>query len=88
MYFLEIFVDYLIQILILLIIVRILLSWFRSPPRGKMVRFIVDTTDPLLNLAKKITPKTGMLDLSPIIAVIGLELIRSGIFYLLAYLSL
>ena len=88
MYFVTIFVDYFIEILIMLIIIRVFLSWIRTPPRNRMTGFIIDTTNPVLNIAKRITPRIGMIDISPIIAVIGLELIRSGIFYLLAYISL
>ncbi len=59
------------------IIGRILASWFTvarpGAPRGPIVKFLHDVTDPVMNLAKKLPHKIGMLDLSPIIALIGLD---------------
>ena len=67
------------------IIARVLLSWvhFARPHSNSAVQFLHDITDPILNLAKKITPRMGMIDLSPVIAVVGLDLLRSIILYIL-----
>ncbi len=61
------------------------MSWFRGPSNG-ITRFVHEATEPILRIARKITPKTGMLDLSPIVAVIGLDLLRYLIFELFTYL--
>lgn len=85
MYFIAIFVNYLTQILIVMILIRVILSWFRgSQMNNKLANFIIQSTDPILNLAKKITPRLGPLDISPIIAVVGLEIIREVIFYIIS----
>ena len=72
------------EILSFLIIARVILSWFRTSVSGSIFQLIIDCTDPILNLAKKITPNIGMLDLSPIIALIGLDLIKWILFQLLS----
>lgn len=46
-------------------------------PGNKLYDFLGTLAKPVLDLAKKITPKAGMLDLSPIIAMVGLELLKS-----------
>jgi len=69
------------------IIGRILFSWFSMGSGGRSTnRFALilnDVTDPVMNLAKKIPHTVGMLDLSPMIAIIGIDLIvRLAIFLL------
>jgi len=85
MYFVAIFIQYLIQIIIVLIIIRIVLSWFRGPMNSGFQRFIIESTEPFLKPARRITPKLGMIDLSPIVAVIALTVIRDILLYLLTY---
>lgn len=71
------------------IIARILLSWF-SPmgaPRGRFSQLLYDITDPFLNLAKKIPHRIGMIDLSPLIALIGIDLLSYFIVNLLYKLA-
>ncbi|HAU39628.1 MAG: hypothetical protein UV80_C0002G0331 [Candidatus Peregrinibacteria bacterium GW2011_GWF2_43_17] len=85
MYFVAIFVNYLTQILIVLILIRVILSWFRgSQINNKLSNFIIQSTDPIMNLAKKITPRLGPIDISPIVAVMGLEIMREVIFYIIS----
>jgi YggT family protein len=71
--FLEIFFN----LLSLFILARVLLSWMQGIKDHPVVSFIHDTTDPVLNLAKKITPRAGMLDLSPLIAMVGLDILKT-----------
>jgi YggT family protein len=60
------------------IIGRVIVSWFtmgRMGGRGRLVQILYDVTDPVINLAKKLPHHIGMMDLSPIIALLGVELI-------------
>jgi YggT family protein len=64
----------------ILLIVRILLSWFPnvdwfSPPFSVLSQL----TDPYLNLFRSIIPPLGGIDLSPILAFLLLSLLRSGL---------
>ena len=64
----------------LLIILRIFLSWipsidwFQQP--FKLTR---DLTDPFLNIFRGIIPPIGMLDISPIVAIILLQILQDVI---------
>ncbi|MFH1534148.1 MAG: YggT family protein [Nitrospirota bacterium] len=60
------------------IIGRVLVSWFtmgRPGAGGPVSRFLIEVTDPVIRLAQKLPHKIGMIDLSPIIALIGVDLI-------------
>ena len=71
-----IFINILFQILSFAIIARIILSWIRTPISPSISKVLFDTTEPILSLARKITPNIGMLDFSPLVALIGLDLIK------------
>lgn len=63
------------------IIIRVLLSWIPSIPRDSfLVRFLYDITDPILvpiqNVLNRVV-NLGMIDISPIVAVFLLSLIRN-----------
>jgi YggT family protein len=74
--FLITFVSTLGEIFIWLIFARVILSWIPSKP-NRISIFINNATNPVFNLARKITPRLGMIDLSPIIAYIGIELVTT-----------
>ena len=70
---------------VVLIFIRILLSWFPRLPYNrwldKFLEFVTETTDPYLNLFRRFVPLVkigpGALDLSPMIATIVLLLFAS-----------
>ncbi len=74
------YVDALFLVYVVLIFVRILMSWVPRIPRSATLRpvldFITETTDPYLNLFRRIIPPIGgggmTMDVSPIIAIIVL----------------
>lgn len=65
-----------IQLLIFAIFARVVLSWFPRMSTGRFYLFLESATEPVLRLARKVTPRLGMIDISPIIAFLGLDLIR------------
>jgi YggT family protein len=79
------YVDALFLVYIILIVVRILLSWIPrmpyNPALSAVVNFIHEATDPYLNLFRRVLPPVGgggfALDLSPIIAIIVLYIARA-----------
>jgi YggT family protein len=70
------YVDTLILVYLILIFVRIILTWIPripyNPVLNAVIKFVTDVTDPYLNLFRRILPPVRMgpaaLDLSPIIA--------------------
>jgi YggT family protein len=70
------YVSALFLVYIVLIFIRILMSWIPRIPRAGTMRplldFITETTDPYLNIFRRFIPPLGMLDISPMVAVIVL----------------
>lgn len=67
-----------LNIYLLLIFVRILLSWFQSAEWAySAMSFISPITDPYLNIFRSFIPPLGGLDLSPILAILVLQLVSS-----------
>jgi YggT family protein len=71
----------LINLYIIAFIVRIVLSWF--PSGGgvltSVTRFLSTITDPLIQPIRRIMPRTGALDLSPLIALLLLQIVVRGV---------
>ena len=71
--FLSTFVSVLCQVLALAIFVRALMSWINPNPGNPIVRFLTDITEPILAPLRRVIPMVGMMDLSPLIAMIVLS---------------
>ncbi len=69
-----------LNIYLLLIIVRILLTWFPTITWMNQVEaFLSPITDPYLNLFRSFIPPIGGLDLSPVLAILVLQVV-AGLF--------
>jgi len=68
-----------VTIYILLIFVRIVFSWGMVSYSNRLMRFLVDTTEPLLGPLRRIIPPLGMMDISPIFAFLILWLLQRAI---------
>ena len=71
------FVSVLFTILNFAIIVRSLMSWFNPSPDNPVVRLVYEITEPILAPLRRIVPRIGMIDITPIVAIILLQLIES-----------
>jgi YggT family protein len=86
------YVGALFLVYIILILIRVLLSWVPRMPYSPTLRavldFITETTDPYLNLFRRIVPPIGSggfgLDLSPMIGLIVLFILRGIVVSLIA----
>jgi len=67
----------------LLLLVRVFGSWFPAFAGSVVMRFVALYTDPYLNLFKRIIPPIGMVDISPMFALMGLQFLRWILFSLL-----
>lgn len=79
-------IDVAFQVYTWILIIRILLSWFRHNPYQPIIRFIYEVTEPYLGLFRRIVPPMGPLDLSPIVAFFVLQLIRQIVFSVLRHI--
>jgi YggT family protein len=65
-----------IQIYLILIFVRILLGWFQTADwANTAIGFLSPITDPYLNIFRSFIPPLGMIDISPILAILVLQLL-------------
>lgn len=69
----------LISFYILLIFMRVVFSWGMVSYTNRVMRFLVDTTEPLLGPLRRVVPRLGMLDISPIVALLILWLFQTAI---------
>jgi len=86
----ESFIDAFILVYILLIFAFIILSWVRLPYSiwmNRVQRFLYDVVDPYLRLFRRFVPMVGPLDLSPVIAVLVLIVLRQVIDNVLSRLN-
>ena len=60
------------------IFIAILLSWVSPDPFNPIVRFLRSATEPVFGWVRRHLPfaQVGMIDLSPIIVLIGIQLIQ------------
>lgn len=75
----EAFVNAFIRVYILLLLIYILLSWFRlpySPVLSRIQRFLDEVCAPYLRLFRRFMPMFGPFDLSPILAIIVLGVVN------------
>ena len=70
------FIDILFALLELAILARVLLSWFRVDPYHPAVAFLYQITEPILRPLRNIIPPLGMIDISPIVALILMGVLR------------
>lgn len=68
-----------ISIYMLLIFIRIIFSWGMLTYRNRVMRFLIDVTEPLLGPLRRIIPPLGMMDISPIFAFIILWLLKMAV---------
>jgi YggT family protein len=60
----------LLNVYMLLIIARAIISWVSPDPYNPIVNFLYRATDPVLRYVQRIIPPLGGIDLSPILVLI------------------
>ena len=69
-------VDIAFEVYIFILFARVICSWIRLNPYGKVFQFIFSLTEPLLAPIRRLMPKTMMLDFSPMILMLVLILLQ------------
>ena len=75
MAFLFSFIRILCQVLTIAIFLRAILSWFSPTPTNILAVILYRVTEPLLAPLRRIIPRVGMLDFTPLVVIIILQLI-------------
>jgi YggT family protein len=70
--FLVNFLRFLLIGLWLLILARVLLSWIDPTGRNRFSAFVIQTSEPILAPVRRLLPRTGMFDFSPLIVLLVL----------------
>jgi len=68
-------VAYLLQFLGFAIFARSIISWFPIDKNGPVFQALAAITDPILEPLRKVIPPLGMLDISPMVAMVVLFLL-------------
>ncbi|WP_043933404.1 YggT family protein [Bacillus sp. EB01] len=61
------------------LIIYILLSWFPNARESAIGQFLTRICEPYLEPFRRFIPPLGMIDISPIVAIITLRLAQSGL---------
>jgi len=68
--------DWAIQIIIYLIVITSLLSWFQPNPRNPLVRMLHAVVDPVLHPIRTLLPSAMGMDFSPMVAILILWMLQ------------
>ena len=70
-------VDLVFWIYMMMLVIRILSSWFPDLQDHPVFRFLRFYTDPYLNIFRRFIPPLGIFDLSPLVAFFALQLLET-----------
>lgn len=78
MEFLTTFIYFLAQALTIAIFVRAILSWFPNASNDNpFVALVYQITEPILAPLRSVIPLVGMIDITPLVAIITLQFIAN-----------
>lgn len=91
MYFLAMIIDTAVSIYIGIIVIQVALSWLLifnvinadNPQAQNLIRLLAKATDPVYKPLRKYIPPIGGLDLTPIVVILGLSILRDFVIRLL-----
>jgi YggT family protein len=67
----------LVNIVSLIVFISVILSWFPGARDNPMARGILGMTDPVFDKIRQFVPPVGGLDLSPMLVILGLQLLKA-----------
>ena len=60
----------------MIVLATVILSWLRLPPANPVVQLLGALTEPFLKPIRKALPSSGGLDFSPIVLLLGVQILR------------
>jgi len=73
------FLSVLLWVMWLAILVRVILSWFPIDPRNPVVPVVFDVSEPILAPFRRVIPRIGMFDLSPLAALLVISFLAQSL---------
>ena len=64
----------------LVVLISVICSWLRLSEDHPVIRFTSALTEPVLNPIRRILPSTGGIDISPMVLLLALRLVRRLLF--------
>ncbi len=61
----------------LVVFVAVILSWVKLPPDNPVAGFVNSMTEPVLSRIRQALPPMGGLDFSPMILLVGLQMLKA-----------
>jgi YggT family protein len=77
MEFLFSIIRYLCWVLTMAILARVIISWFSPSPTNSLAIILYQVTELFLAPLRRIVPRVGIFDFTPLVAVVLLQLIAS-----------
>ena len=69
----------LLSLYLILIIARVVFSWGQVSYRNRVMRFLVNVTEPLLGPLRRMLPPLGWIDISPLVATVIILFLRAAV---------
>jgi len=70
------FISILFNILSVAILARVVLSWFNVNPFHPVISILDQITEPILSPLRRVIPPMGMIDITPIVALLLLQFLE------------
>lgn len=74
--FLVTFISLLFNVLLFAILGRVLVSWIDPLGNMRVTQILRDITEPILAPIRSVIPTIGMIDLSPLVAILLIQLLQ------------
>ena len=64
----------------LIVFVAVVMSWMQLPPSNPIAQVVHTLTEPVLGPLRRALPSMGGLDFSPMVLLVGLQMLRGFLF--------
>lgn len=75
--FLVTFISLFFNVLLFAILGRVLISWIDPMGNMRVTQILREITEPILAPIRSVLPSIGMIDLSPLVAILLIQLLQS-----------
>ena len=69
------FLALLCEILTIIILIRVVMSWFSPQPTNIISNIVYQITEPILAPLRRVIPRVGIFDFTPMVAIILFQVI-------------